>query len=233
MTRLKKLAMGAVAICLISSCARAETTAQDVESNPSQALIPSVCPQDKGPALPSSPASVKSEAICIPAAKTHLAEPCKSDIITTPGPSSRKTMNTRVPEVISVPVPDIMTQPITLEQALEVAFKNSPEIQAALSNVESSRGSVDEARAQFNPTFYASLSATLQGPVAHMVSSDGSAIDLVSSPDNIASLTFSLPLDVSHQLRYSSDIAKYQFQNEYLSMVSVSEQLKDDVKRAY
>ncbi|MCE5321692.1 TolC family protein [bacterium] len=233
MTRLKIVAIGAMVFCVVSACAGAETTAQDVEFSPSQAIIPSVCPQDKGPELPPKPAAVKSEAICIPAAKTHLAEPCKSDIITTPGPSCGRTMNTRAPEVSSAPVPDIMREPITLEQALEIAFKNSPEIQAALSNVESSRGSVEEARAQFNPTFNATLSATLQGPITQTVTSGGQTVDLVSSPDNIAGLTVTLPLDVSHQLRYSSDIAKYQFQAEYLSMVSVSEQLIVDVKSAY
>lgn len=233
MTVFKRMAIGVIAVCFLASYASADTTAQAVESKPSQTLIPSVCPQDKGPELPSKPTAVKSEAICILAAKTHLVEPCKSDIITTPGPSGRRTMNTRAPEVSAVTMPDIMKKPITLGQALEIAFKNSPEIQAALSSVESSRGSVDEARAQFNPTFNASLSATLQGPVTQTVTSSGSTVDLVSSPDNVASLTFTLPLDISHQLKYSSDIAKYQFQTEYLSMVSVSEQLIVDVKSAY
>ena len=92
------------------------------------------------------------------------------------------------PILIPAPVPDALKTPITLEQALQVAFQNSPDIQAALSQVESSRGGVDEARARFNPTFSIQASTTFQGPVSTMQISGGQVVSPGQTLANVVNL---------------------------------------------
>jgi outer membrane protein TolC len=116
---------------------------------------------------------------------------------------------------------------------MQVAFQNSPEIQSALSDVEASRGVFGEARARFNPTFNIQASTTRQGPITAVEFPGGGAVQTVSPTSSQAKLAVTLPLDISRQLKYGSDIAIYQFQIQYLSMVSVSQQLIADVKSSY
>ena len=213
MTSSKRIALATVTICLIASCVWAD--ASDRSTTAERAVLP-----------------VKSEPILIPAPKPDSAAPSHMDIVTTPGASAGRLQRTSVPGISPSPVPDAITKPITVDQALQVAFENNPDIQAALSQVEASRGVVDEARARFNPTFSIQASTTFQGPAVTTQMGDQS-MQMLVSPDKQASASVTLPLDISHQLRYSSDIARYQFQEQYLSMVAVSEQLIADVKSAY
>ena len=234
MTRFRDVAVGTAAICLAVSFAWADSGTRDTASDYSQSLIPRVCPAEPGSYRSTTGSPSTSEPILIPAQKPSIAVPPSNDVVITPGPSSpNKLQRTSVPAMISAPVPDAMKKPITLEQALQVAFKNSPNIQAALSQVEVSRGSIDEARAGFDPTFNIQTSYTRQGPDSTTEASGGQAIDTVSPSSTVASLSVQLPLDISRRIRYSSDIALYSFQIQYLSMVSVSQQLIMDVKSAY
>jgi outer membrane protein TolC len=122
---------------------------------------------------------------------------------------------------------------MTLDQALEIAFRNSPDIRIALDQVEHSRGSMNEAQARFNPTFNAQVSGTEQGPTASFAISGGAPVVIVPPSTGSATLSVVLPLDISHRLAYASDIAQYGFQMQYLAMVSVSEQVILNVKNAY
>lgn len=209
------------------------TSSTELNPQSSPPLVPNVCPPESGTVLPTKTSPVASQPILIPAQKPNQSIYANTDKVITTGLSPKKIMKTTVPAVTPAPVPDTLKKPITLDQALQIAFKNSPDIQAALSQVENYRGVVDQARAMFNPTFSVQASTTFQGPITTIQSTNGGSTSMIASPDKEASLSVTLPLDVSHQLKYSSDIAKYNFQIQYLSMVSVSEQLIVDVKNAY
>ncbi len=171
---------------------------------------------------------VRSSAILLAAPKPQQVVPQNADVVTTPGPSSsRSVQKTLVPGIAPPPVPEALTQPITLGQALQVAFQNSPAIRAALSQVEGSRGAAAEARARFNPTFTIQASATRPGAM------QGNLLQSVPTSSTGASLSIVLPLDLAHGIKYASDMARSQFQIQYLSMVSVSEGLIVSVKSAY
>lgn len=122
---------------------------------------------------------------------------------------------------------------LTIEQALELAFKQNPDIKAALAQVEKSRGGLNEARANFNPRFNAEVTHIRQGPQVSFVVPNGPRVDIVQEHNTTAVLSFLLPIDVSRKLSYVNDIAKYQFQLDYLSLLAVSQKLIYDVKSAY
>jgi outer membrane protein TolC len=196
-------------------------------------LIPKVCPAENTMQAIDSAVQVRSDAILLPAGKPHQAVPPDTDVVTTPGLSpSKRPMVTKVPGVSGSLTSAFLKDPISLDQALEIAFRNSPSIQSALSAVEMSRGSVDAADAQFNPTFNLQSTTTYQGPIPTL-NANGQEMPMEASPANTLGLSFTLPLDISHQLKYSSDVARYEFQLRYLSMVSTSQQLIVDVKSAY
>ena len=54
-----------------------------------------------------------------------------------------------------------------------------------------------------------------------------------TSPDTTASLSLSLPLDISSQIRYSTDIARLQFESQYLTLLTTSQTLIANVKSTY
>jgi outer membrane protein TolC len=191
-----------------------------------------VCPADPGQPVQPQTSPITSEARIIPAPIPAKVNPPNTDTVTTPNPSpKRRPIVTPVPGVS--PVPTIVKTPLTLDQALDVAFRNSPNIRIALDQVERSRGVYREARARFNPTFNVQLTDTEQGPSASFAIGSGPPVEIV--PPNVASagLTVLLPLDISRRLSYSSDIAMYEFQAQYLSMVAASEGLILSVKSAY
>ncbi|WP_319586272.1 TolC family protein [uncultured Desulfobulbus sp.] len=233
MTKFRGVSIGIAVICFTTSIAWGSSGTPDAPSG-SQSIFPRVCPAQPGYYASTTRLPSKSEAILIPANKPSIAVPSNHDTVITPCPSSpERQERTFVPAITTLSVPDVMKKPVTLEQVLQVAFQNSPSIQAALSQVEASRDSVDEARARFNPTFNIQTSYMRQGPTTATESTGGGTIETVLPSSTTASLAVQLPLDISHQIRYSSDIAHYSFQIQYLSMVSVSQQLIVDVKSAY
>lgn len=146
-----------------------------------------------------------------------------TDIVQTPGPSAQSQQKTSVPGLVIAPAPETIKKPITLDQAIQIAFQSSPDIISALALLESSKGGIDASTANFKPVFRLQASSTLQGP-------ENTAVKTSSS---LAGLTATLPLDISRQLRYSSEITHMQYQLQYLSMLTVSEQLILKVKNAY
>jgi len=128
------------------------------------------------------------------------------------------------------------TKPLTINEALQIAFKNNPDIRTATAQVNRSIGVIEEARARFNPTFTAQAVQLYQGPVTTIPASPlsgGVPLTITPASNTTAQASFFLPLDISGRLHYSTDIAKYQFQINYLSLLRASEQLIYQVKSSY
>lgn len=124
-------------------------------------------------------------------------------------------------------------KPITLDQALEIAFRQSPDIKAALAQTNKSRGGISEARANFYPKFNAELTHTRQGPRVSFTVPGRGTVDIVQDHNTTGVASFMLPIDISGKLGYLTDIAKYQFQLDYLGLLAASQKLIFDVKSAY
>jgi outer membrane protein TolC len=129
-----------------------------------------------------------------------------------------------------------MDQPITVDQALEIAFCNNPDLRIATDAVNKSKGLIEETRARFNPSFSAQIVQLEQGPPVVLAGSSltgGQPINIIPPSQTSAKGQVFLPLDIFGQLRYSSDIAHDQFQINYLGLLRTSEQLISQVKRNY
>ena len=125
-------------------------------------------------------------------------------------------------------------KPITLDQALEIAFRESPDIKTALAQIEKAKGGISEANANFNPKFNGQLTHQRQAPeISFFDSKTGVTTTVVQAQNTTGIVTFMLPLDVSKKLGYITSIAKYQFQLDYLALVSASQKLIFDAKTAY
>ncbi|MCL5105209.1 MAG: TolC family protein [Armatimonadetes bacterium] len=133
--------------------------------------------------------------------------------------------------------PPDLSKPITVDQSLEIAFQHNPDIKIALDQIQKSKGVVNETRANFNPKFSAqatylrqpALEATFPGS-----GDQGPQNITIQSPQNTTiGTSTTLPLDINKRLTYTSDIARLQFDIQYLNMVSVSERVIVSVKSAY
>ncbi len=130
-------------------------------------------------------------------------------------------------------MPDIQ-KPITLDQALEIAFCQSPTIKAALAQIQKSQATIAEARANYFPKFNAEVIQQWQGPkVTFVAPGTGEKLEITPASDTRANASVLLPLDVNKRLGFTSQIAKYQNEIDYLNLRSVSQQLIFDVKNAY
>lgn len=130
-----------------------------------------------------------------------------------------------------VPSPKMDT-PITIDQALEIAFKNNPDLRIATDAVNKSRGLVEESRARFNPSFGSQIVRMYQGPPVSTVFG-GKTVTITAPSQTTAQANVFLPLDINGKLHYSNQIAKDQFQISYLSVLKTSEQVIAQVKRTY
>lgn len=129
-----------------------------------------------------------------------------------------------------------MAEPITIDQALDIAFANNPDLRIATDAVNKSRGLVEETRARFNPSFGSQIVQMYQGPTVAMPASEmtgGRPITITPPSQNSAQANVFLPLDIFGKLHYSNQIAKDQFQISYLGLLKASEQLIAQVKRTY
>ncbi len=125
-------------------------------------------------------------------------------------------------------------QPITLDQALEIAFKNNPNIKIAVDQINRSRAAAHEAMAGFMPKFNGEYQITEQGPPV-IVSFPPYIPPSVFIPatQRTAIASVALPLDINGSITYTNRIARDQFQIDYLGMLHTSEQIIFDVKSAY
>ncbi len=128
------------------------------------------------------------------------------------------------------------TAPLTIDQALEIAFCNNPDLRIATDAVNRAIGVKAEARARFNPAFTSQIVQLYQGPsvsIAGSAMTGGKATTITPPSQTSAQVSALLPLDIFGKLRYSSDIASDQFQISYLSLLRTSEQLVAQVKSNY
>lgn len=234
----RRLALTAFMVYAVQLSALAQTSSPSATTGTLPLTIantvPAVCPVDPGPALLPHTAPVVSEARVISAPIPSMILPKNTDTVTTVNPTpSKKSISTRVPGVLQSPVPAEVAKPITLDQALAIAFQNSPDLRIALDLVERSRGVLNESQAKFSPTFNAAAAYNVQWPSVSLPLGGGVTMPIVAPNSATASTSLLLPLDISHRLGYSSDISLYQFQIQYLSMVAASEKLILNVKSAY
>lgn len=126
--------------------------------------------------------------------------------------------------------------PLCIDQALEIAFQNNPDLKIATDAVNKARGIVEEAGARFNPSFSAQIVQLSQGPAAELPASPltgGRAIPILPPSQTSGKVQLFLPLDIFGRLRYGSGIAHDQFTINYLSLLRTSQQLIAQVKRNY
>jgi len=131
-----------------------------------------------------------------------------------------------------VPSPKI-ANPLTIDEALALAFAYNPDLGIATAQVNKARGLVEEAHARFMPSFNAQVSQLYQGPAVSFEVSPGNNVNIIPPSQTSAQASVFLPLDVSGRLHYASVMAKDQFQINYLGLLRVSEQLIAQVKRNY
>lgn len=144
------------------------------------------------------------------------------------------------PPVVRVlpPLEVDLTQPITLDQAMQVAFSRNPDIRIAVDQAARAVGVVNEARANFNPRFNATGTYTRQpeqtASFPAMGPNQPAETFTIQNPatTNLA-VNGVLPLDISNRLAYATDISRYQFDIQYLNLVAVSERVILNVKTAY
>lgn len=130
-------------------------------------------------------------------------------------------------------MPDLQ-KPITLDQALEIAFRQSPTIKVALAQIQRSQATVAEARANFLPKFNGEVIQQWQGPkVTFVAPGTTKELDIMPASDTRANASVLLPLDINNRLSFTTQIARYQNEIDYLNLRSVSQQLIFDVKSAY
>ncbi len=124
------------------------------------------------------------------------------------------------------------SDPLTVDQALEIAFKNNPDLRIATDSVNKSKGIIEEAQARFNPSFSSQIVQLYQGPTVSM-QGGGQSITITPPSQKTAQVSLLLPLDISGKLRYSNSMAHDQFRISYLSLLTTSEQLVSQVKSRY
>lgn len=130
-----------------------------------------------------------------------------------------------------------LTQPLTIDQALCVAFERNPALRIAVDQARRAVAVVDEAQANFNPKFNASVTYLMQPPAtATFPASPGQpaqSVQIQNANSTTAAVNSTLPLDINKRLAYSTDIARYQFDIQYLNLVAQAETLIQNTKLAY
>ncbi|MCE5313642.1 MAG: TolC family protein [Armatimonadota bacterium] len=123
---------------------------------------------------------------------------------------------------------DDSKMPISIDQAIQIAFCQNPEIKAALDQLQKSVGGMAEAKSNFMPKLEAEITHLNQGPGFEF-----GGFNAIPQYATTGSLNLFMPLDISSKLGFVSDIAKYQYQIDYMSLQSASQKLIYNVKQAY
>ena len=201
-----------------------ETAAQSLTTG---SATPQVYPDNPGSAVTTSAQVTPAPRLLLAPAPNEVV-PANGTQIQTPAPltNTNALVSTPVPTVPMPLAPDAVRHPLTMDEAITLAFQRSPDLQIALSQLEKTRGGIEEARSHTRPTVSAQGSTSWQGyEQSSPIQSSG------ITPQVSATLT--IPLDWSRQLKYASDLAMYQYQSQYFGMVATAEQLVLAVKSAY
>jgi outer membrane protein TolC len=127
-----------------------------------------------------------------------------------------------------LPPSSIKQGPISLDQALQIAFRQSPNIKTALDQLRRSISGMAEAQANFMPKLDAEITHINQGPGFTF-----GGLDAVPTEATTGSLSLLVPLDISSRLGFVADIAKYHYQMDYFNLRTVSQKLIFEVTKAY
>lgn len=123
--------------------------------------------------------------------------------------------------------------PISIDQALEIAFANSPDIRIAADQVRKAGGVLQEAVAAFRPTLNASGTHVRQGPRASVTIPDIGSVEIVPGSQTSFAASVSAPLDVFGRLPRVEGVAGGALRIEQLNLANTAEQLILDVKTAF
>jgi outer membrane protein TolC len=138
---------------------------------------------------------------------------------------------------LKAPSPKELESPITLNDALSIAFRYNPSLRIVTDQLEKARDVVNETRAAFNPTFSASAEIIRQNEItSSFAAAPGTdPVEFVLQKASAADgqVVATLPLDINKRLGFLKDISKYQFDIQYLSLLTTSEDLILNVKAAY
>ncbi len=194
-------------------------------------IVLAVCMAMPGWAAGSNIAKVPSDELVPPppAVTADLPQPPRPPGLPVPQLAPAKAM---------VPVLTVdLTKPLTVEQALCVAFERNPDLRIAVDIARRSVGVVEEAKANFNPKFNGTITSIRQPSTsATFPGAPGKpdqSIVIQSAQSTTAAVVATLPLDISHRLAYTTDVARYQFDIQYLSLVAASERVIQNVKATY
>ncbi|MCE5199947.1 MAG: TolC family protein [Armatimonadota bacterium] len=193
-------------------------------------------------ALDHSGAWAQATTTCPPAvAPTTTAQPATAGTATPVGTNATACPAGAFPgSTISNSAPTAApagVRPITVDEALEIGFRNNPGLRIAVDVLNRSRAVVSEARAAFNPTFNATVTYLRQpGSTVTFPGQAGQpATEIVTTQaaNTTVGVNAFLPLDINRSLAFSGQITEYQFRIQYLNLLATSETLIQNIKVAY
>lgn len=119
-------------------------------------------------------------------------------------PSPNPLLIQTAPEEVEI----IGTQPLTLEEAIELAYRNNPDLRVALLEVEQSRASLREAQAELYPTI--SVNGNLEGrnttqTSTGVVTTPGGGLSFETETNEELGVALSAQVDVVYNI-YSSGL---------------------------
>lgn len=127
---------------------------------------------------------------------------------------------------------------LTLEEAVQVALRNSKALRSAAEEVRRARGVVNENRAGFLPSLGADATFTRldEGSTAVIPAGPGQpplTVPIVRQDQKSVGIAAELPIDITGQIRAAVDAAEFQEIATRLHYNSVRNQVVLDVKNAY
>lgn len=129
--------------------------------------------------------------------------------------------------------PDL-SKPVTLEQALAVAFRENPDLKSALAQIRKSEAGMAESRANYLPKFNAEITHQWQGPTVSITLPGQTGSIQISPPtDTRGNGSVLLPLDINKRLSFTTQLARHQNELNYLNLLAVSQRLVFEVQSAY
>ncbi|MFQ3548809.1 MAG: TolC family protein [Armatimonadota bacterium] len=128
---------------------------------------------------------------------------------------------------------EINTFNITIEQAIQTAIKNSPDISAKAEQVEASKAGVDEARSAYFPKFSGQVKHVRQGPEQSISLPNLGTVNLFPKEDTSLAGIAAMPIDINGKIGHANSLARYQLEIDLYNYRNEVEKLIFSVKEAY
>jgi outer membrane protein len=122
---------------------------------------------------------------------------------------------------------------ISLDQAIQIAFKNSPSIKLANDQVEKSKAGIRVAKANYYPQVSGSVTEMFQGPAMKVNIPGVGDVNLVDSSTTTAKASAAMPIDINGTLGYYQDLSKIQYFVDMLNLNMAARDLIFNVKESY